>query len=120
VKRVVICLFILAAMLTAGTAVYVHTGNIADELDARLSALEKGSPDPVREAEELSEKWEKFCAFNIFLTNIEGAAEVSEALVRVISKAKYDPEDVPEECVNARCRLEHFREGSSLRAENIF
>jgi hypothetical protein len=45
---------------------------------------------------------------------------VSAALVRLTAKAKYDPDDISEECVYARCQLEHFREGSSLRLENIF
>lgn len=119
-KRVVICVFILTAMLIAGIGLYIHTDNVADELDGRLAALEAGSSDPVTEAVSISEDWEDFCAFNVFLTNIEGAAEVSESLVRLIAKARHDKDDIAEECVTARYQLEHFRMSSKLRIENIF
>ena len=120
-KRVIICLLILAGMLTAGIALYIRTETIADELISRLSALGSGElSDPVAQARSISDEWEDFCAYNVFLTNLEGAAEVSETLVRLISKARCDPEDVPEECVTAICEIELFRKSRQLRIENVF
>ncbi len=120
-KRVIICLVIFAVMLSAGIGLYIHTESVSDDLTARLTALERGEvPDPVREAEAISADWEDFCAFNIFLTNLEGAAEVSETLVRLAAKARYDPDDIAEECRAAVLTAEHFRASRALRIENVF
>lgn len=120
-KRVIICLVILTAMLTAGISIYICTENTADSLTARLRALERGAvADPAAEAESISADWEDFCALNVFLTNLEGAAEVSESLARLAAKARYDTDDVAEECRVAEYTIEHFRASRALRIENIF
>ena len=120
-KRAIICFVILAAMLSAGIALYIRTENVSDELTARLGAIERGEvSDPLAEAQAVSDEWEEFCAFNVFLTNLEGAAEVSESLVRLVAKARYDTDDISEECLTARYRIEHFRASRAIRLENIF
>lgn len=120
-KRVIICAAILAVMLSAGIGLYIRTETVADRLDARLAALERGMiSDPFKEACSVSSEWEEFCAVNVFLTNLEGAAEVSGSLVRLIAKAGYDADDIAEECLAARYQLEHFRAGRAFRIENIF
>ena len=118
-KRALICAVILAVMLTAGTLLYIRTDSFIDGLDARLSRL-PGAASAADEAAAISAEWEEFCASNVFLTNLEGAAEISQTLVRLIAAALYDEDDLAEEALTARYQLAHFRESRRLCLDNIF
>ena len=118
-KRALICAVILAAMVTAGTMLYIRTDSFIDGLDARLSKLSEAG-NAADEAAAISAEWEDFCAANVFLTNLEGAAEISETLVRLTAAALYDRDDIAEEVLAARYQLAHFRESRRLCLDNIF
>ena len=107
-------------MVTAGTALYIHTGRVIDRLDARLAALTESGSDAAEEAASISAEWEDFCASDVFLTNLEGAAEISQTLTRLAAAAVYDEDDIGEECLTARYQLAHFRESRRLCFDNIF
>ena len=119
-KRALICAVILASMVTAGTALYINTNRVIDRLDARLAALGEEGADVVSETAAISGEWEEFCAGDVFLTNLEGAAEISQTLVRLAAAAVCDRDDIPEECLTARYQLAHFRESRRLCLDNIF
>ena len=119
-KRAFICAVISAAMVTAGTALYINTDMVIDRLDSRLAALAENSADAAEEAAAISAEWEDFCASDVFLTNLEGAAEISQTLIRLTAAVVCDADDVPEECLTARYQLAHFRESRRLCIDNIF
>ena len=124
-KRIVICVLLMSAMLLTGIILEIQTHAVTDELEGELKMLESRthsiSPEE-REitAKKLSEKWESFCADNIFLTNNEGAFEISESLVRIISYSVSDEKQFAEECRIAAQLIELYNESRALTLGNIF
>ncbi len=124
-KRTVICILIMAAMIAAGMFLDFRTMRVTSWLSDDLRALEAAaymlSPEELREnAEKLSEKWESFCGSNIFLTNNEGAFEISEALVHMISYSVSDRQRFAEECRTAVQLVELYNDSRSITFGNIF
>ena len=124
-KRTLICVFLMLAMIVTGVILDMMTLDISGELTDGLNELEAGadtfSSDELRDkAKKLSEKWESFCGDNIFLTNNEGAFEVSGALVRIISYAESDRQRFAEECRTAAQLVELYNESRSITFGNIF
>ncbi len=124
-KRIVICVLLMSAMLLTGIILEIQTHAVTDELEGELKMLGSRthsiSPEE-REitAKKLSEKWESFCADNIFLTNNEGAFEISESLVRIISYSVSDEKQFAEECRIAAQLIELYNESRALTLGNIF
>ena len=94
-KRFVIALIILAAIITGGVLETVHIDRTFNELDARINALESAikSPtdDALDEVKELSAWWEKkraglelftwspdLRAFSVALAETEGSLECGD------------------------------------------
>ncbi len=124
-RRTVICALIMAVMIITGIFLDIHTIRITSELSEGLKALEASadvlSPEEMRErAEKLSEKWESFCADNIFLTNNEGAFEISKSFVRIISCSVSDRQEFAEECHTAAQLVELYNDSRSITPGNIF
>ncbi len=124
-KRIVICVLLMSAMLLTGIILEIQTHAVTGELEGELKMLGSRthsiSPEE-REitAKKLSEKWESFCADNIFLTNNEGAFEISESLVRIISYSVSDEKQFAEECRIAAQLIELYNESRALTLGNIF
>ena len=115
----------MAAMIAAGIFLDFRTMRVTSWLSDDLIALEaaayKMSSEELREkTEKLSEKGESFCSGNIFLTNHEGAFEISEALVRMISYSVSDRQRFAEECRTALQLVELYNDSRSITFGNIF
>lgn len=120
-KRVLICAAIIAAMTAAGMMLEANTEDTAENVSARLSELPaiKDGRERTREAERVLEDWEDFCADNIFLTNNEGAFEVTVSLTKIAARARTDG-DISEECAQAELLLRSYTRSRRLSLNNIF
>ena len=121
-KRVLICIVILAAMAVTGIALDMHTEGVTSDISARIAALNDIAEHDalVREAVSISRDWEELCAKNIFLTNNEGAFAVSEALAHIVSEIKSGDDDVAEECIETQMLIDMYDKSRALLPENIF
>ena len=124
-RRVVICALLLAAMTALGVFIYTDTENVTAEAVQELELLEQAALIGDRQyiavnAKKLSERWESFCCNNFFLTNNEGAFEVSQSLVRIIALAEGNADGTAEECREARMLVELYAESRRMSIANIF
>lgn len=124
-KRTVICVFIMAVMIVTGIFLDLRTLSVTAELSEGIMSLEAAAEtlphgEMHDKAKKLSEKWESFCADNIFLTNNEGAFEISESLVRMISFSESDRQRFAEECRTAAQLVDIYNESRSVTLGNIF
>ena len=121
-KRTLVCIAILAVMTVTGIALDIHTERVTGDIYSRVAALTAVKEHDVleREAVSISRDWEDFCAKNIFLTNNEGAFEISEALAHIVSEIKTGDDDVAEECIETQMLIEMYVKSRALSPENIF
>ena len=124
-KRVAVCVCILAALAVLGVILYIDTErNIADT-EAKLELLEEAAVLGDRAylsagAKKLSDDWESFCRHNIFLTDNECAFEISQALIRIAAEAESGDGDAAEECRFACKLVEYYRRSRAFTLDNIF
>ena len=124
-KRTLICALMLTAMIVTGVFLDLKTLSVTSELSAELDVLGRTAGTLLPEerhdrAKKLSGKWESFCADNIFLTNIEGAAEISGSLVRMVSCSRSDERQFAEECRTAAQLVEIYNDSRAFIPANIF
>ncbi|MBR5088195.1 MAG: hypothetical protein IK093_02065 [Ruminiclostridium sp.] len=121
-KRTAICAALLAAMAVMGTALHNHTDRTVENISSRVAQLREmtSREEMIFAAHGISDDWERFCAENIFLTNNEGAAEISEALVHITAELEAGDDDVREECIGTEMLLEMYARSCSPLPENIF
>ena len=119
-RRLYVSVLILAALLVTGVMLYDHTISSVEDISARLEAFysvperERGSYSA-----DISDRWDDFCAGNIFLMNNEGAAEVSMSLKRITAKLEAGA-DTAEELRTAVNFLALYERSQRLTFDNIF
>ncbi|MBQ9383606.1 MAG: DUF4363 family protein [Ruminiclostridium sp.] len=124
-KRLIVCLFILAGMTALGITSAVLSDNEAAAISDGLVTLEaaamRGDTAYLAEnAKKLSERWESFRRGSIFITDLESAFEITQALIHAVSLSESSPEDAAKECRDAVQLIEAHRAGRRFSLDNIF
>ncbi len=119
-RRMYISVLILTALLAVGIMLYDHTISSVEEISSALCSYDL-VPEAQRRGfiENISDKWDDFCAGNIFLMNNEGAAEVSMSLKRITAKL-VSGNDTDEELRTAVNFLSLYERSQRLTFDNIF
>ena len=120
-KRVIICVSLIAAMAVTGVILDLSAADTAKNISERLSALPfvGDTGERAAEAEAILSDWEDFCVKNIFLVNNEGAFEITKTLIEIRAEAEKD-DGVSEECEQAKLLLRSYTDSRRLSPDNIF
>ncbi len=124
-KRIVICLFIIAALIVLGAASFYYTdsvtGSAAHTIDEIAGSFETGDFEQARSLTmTLSQRWGEYVKNDIFIVDKDHIMEITAMIARLQALAEEKSEDLPEECAAARQMILFYREKNYPTWNNIF
>lgn len=124
-KRIVICAFIMLALVAVGIVSLFYTESVVDEaaknVDEISVSFEEGDFEGAKRlTQTLSDKWENYYQRHIFMVDKDHAMEITMAIGRICSMAEQEDDDLPTECAAASQLIRLYGRKHNITPENIF
>lgn len=113
-KRMVLCVVLIAAMIILSLSGFVYIDKTAQEMRSGIDRIEKAylqedAEVMKTEIDALKERWERFCNVHIFITDTDHALQITELLARIDGLSRTGNDELLSECAAADRLIETYR-----------
>ena len=113
-KRMVLCIVLIAAMLILSLSGFIYIDKTAGEMRAGIKRIETAylkddSETMKNEIAALDDRWQKFCDVHIFITDTDHALQITELIARIDGLSRTDNDELLSECAAADRLIETYR-----------
>ncbi len=124
-KRLYLCIMIVAVMLVIGIASYFCTKSVTENIEQKIDVItdcyNTGDFGRVKLlSTELRETWEDYIEEHIFVTDKEQAIEITLSITRIEALAEEQDDEILAESTVAKELISIYREKQALSLANIF
>lgn len=124
-KRLYLCIMIVAVMLVIGIASYFCTKSVTENIEQKIDVItdcyNTGDFGRVKLlSTELRETWEDYIEEHIFVTDKEQAIEITLSITRIEALAEEHDDEILAESTVAKELISIYREKQALSLANIF
>lgn len=124
-KRIIICGFIVIALVILGAASLYYTETSTKEAEDTLEEISlsfgRGELEQTKSlTRKLSQSWESYTENYFFMTDKEHVMELSSMIARIHALAEEEDPDLTVECAVTRELMTSYRMKNAVKWNNIF
>lgn len=124
-KRLYLCVMLVAVMLIIGIASYFCTKSVTENIEQKIDVIADcyNAGDYGRTkilSAELRETWEDYIHKHIFITDKEQANEITLSITRIEALAEENDDEILSESTVAKELISIYREKQELSFANVF